>query len=121
MIQHHNPNDWKDWDKSMSSYQQKLKKNSDPFGWFMLFILLIFIGGWMFACHRLSGGPSVEEQLNDTLFKDHSEIPADSTNYATSGTLTKAVDSLCKDIHPNAEGQRRIAEDILEAKRRDSL
>jgi hypothetical protein len=37
---------------------------------------------------------SAEQQLNDTLFKDHSKIPEDKATFSTRATRRKTVDSL---------------------------
>jgi hypothetical protein len=61
-----------------SSYQKKLDKNTRAYNWFVLALISLLIGGWgIFAHCHAKPQPTVEEQLNDTLFNGHTEILAD--------------------------------------------
>ncbi len=115
---------------SNNTYQQKLDKT---FKWFILVLMAIFvIGRAMYACHEMKTQPSVEEQLNDTLFQDHSKIPEeieeDSIVFTPHkvGVFMYHADRIVA-VRPNKTWDWLVLDSpgyrmaIVKAKRRDSL
>jgi hypothetical protein len=100
MIQNHNPNDWKDWDKSMSRYQQRLDKNSRAFRWFIAgligVIILITCLSALYSIRLARKATNLPEHqgIDTAWIEEHSEIPEDTATFTTKVIRRKSVDSL---------------------------
>jgi hypothetical protein len=78
MIQNLDPEEKAWWDREMDNYMKK-RTASPGRAALIIFCFVSLIAG-VATCHEIRNQratPSVEQQLNDTLFQDHSKIPED--------------------------------------------